>query len=133
VVDEVFEDQHRSGALEDVVEGGQRLALEGGQCAAVDVEAGDLLGQALRHHEARCVSGGQHVGQCFHPPRRHQEGARLEACLDRAPDHLLPLCEEETVLGLDVLAQLDVTQVAVVGEPGVRRVRDLDDTRHQRP
>ena len=49
-----------------------------------------------------------------------------EAGLDRAAYDLLALGEEEPVLGLEVLAQLDVAQVAVVGEPGVGGVGDLD-------
>ena len=41
------------------------------------------------------------------------------AGLDRAAYDLLALGEEQPVLGLEVLAQLDVAQVAVVGQPRV--------------
>ena len=47
VVDDVLEHQHRPRAGEHLVDGGQRRARERGQRAAVDVEAGDLLGQRL--------------------------------------------------------------------------------------
>ena len=69
---------------------------------------------------------GEHVGQAVEPARRHQERPRREAGLDRAADDLLALGEEQPVLGLEVLAQLDVAQVAVVGEPRVGGVGDLD-------
>ena len=82
-------------------------------------------------HVAGGVGGGEHVGQPIEPARRHQERAHREAALDRAADDLLALGEEQPVLGLEVLAQLDVAQVAVVGEPGIVGRRDLDQLSHQ--
>ena len=52
VVDDVLADHDGAGALEHLVERGQRRARERGQRAAVDVEAGDLLGEGLGDHEA---------------------------------------------------------------------------------
>ena len=77
------------------------------------------------------VAGGEHVGQPVQPARRHQERPGGEAALDRPAHDLLPLGQEQPVLGLEVLAQLDVAQVAVVGEPLVGRVVDLDELSHR--
>jgi hypothetical protein len=52
------------------------------------------------------------------------------AGLDRAAYHLLPLGQEQPVLGLEVLAELDVAQVAVVGQPRVVGRADLDQLSH---
>ena len=93
------------------------------------VEAGDLLDQGLGQDVAGRVAAAEHVGEAVEPPRRHQERARRVARLDRAADDLLALGEEQAVLGLEVLAQLDVAQVAVVGQPGVVGVGDLDELR----
>ena len=97
----------------------------------MDVEAGDLLGERLGDDVAGRVGRRQHVGEAVEPARRHQERARREAGLDRAAYDLLALGEEQPVLGLEVLAQLDVAQVAVVGEPRVGGVGDLDELSHR--
>ena len=96
------------------------------------VEAGDLLGERLGDDVAGRVGGRQHVGEPVEPARRHQERARREAGLDGAAYDLLALGEEQAVLGLEVLAQVDVAQVAVVGEPLVGGVGDLDEVCHHR-
>ena len=131
VVDDVLQHQHRPGAGEDRVHRGQREPGERGQCAAVDVEAGDPLGERLGDHVAGRVRAREHVGEAVEPARRHQERPRREAGLDRAPDDLLPLGQEQPVLGLQVLAQRHVAQVAVVGEPRVVGVGDLDEVSHR--
>ncbi len=51
------------------------------------------------------------------------------AC-DGSPHDLLPLGQEQPVLGLEMGAQLHVTQVAVVGQHRITRVVDLDQLRH---
>ena len=73
----------------------------------------------------------EHVGEPVEPARRHQERPRREAGLDRAAYDLLALGQEQPVLGLEVLAQLDVAQVAVVGQPRVGRRRDGGEGRHR--
>ena len=130
VVHHVLEDQHLAGAGQHLVEGRQRSALERRQRPAVDVEAGDLLGQRLADDVAGRVGRAQHVGKAVEPARRHQERARREAGLDRAAYDLLALGQEQAVLGLEVGAQLDVAQVAVVAESRVVRVGDLDQLCH---
>ena len=55
----------------------------------------------------------------------------MEAGLDRAAYHLLALGQEEAVLCLEVLAQGDVAEVAVVGEPRVVGPVDVDAVGHQ--
>ncbi len=74
--------------------------------------------------------GVEYVAEPAEPARRHQERAGGIACLDGATHHLLALGQEQAVLGLEVLAQLDVAQVAVVGEPRVVGVVDLDQLGH---
>ena len=96
------------------------------------VETGHVLGQPLGHDVAGRVGHGQDVGQAVEPARRHQERPGLVAGLHGPADHLLPLREEEPVLGLEALAQLDVAQVAVVGQTGVVGVGDLDEVSHGR-
>ena len=73
----------------------------------------------------------QHVRESLQPAGRHQERPGGESGLDRPPDHLLPLGEEQSVLALEVLAQLYVAQVAVVGEAGVGGIGDLVQVGHQ--
>ena len=120
VVDDLLEDQHGAGAVEDLVEGGQRAPLERGEGAAVHVEAGDLLGERLGEDVAGGVRGVEDVGQAGRASAAPSgRTARREAGLDRAAYDLLALGEEQAVLGLEVLAQLDVAQVAVVGQPRV--------------
>ena len=130
VVDDVLADHDRPGSLEHLVDGGQRGAGEGRQRATVDVEAGDLLGQCLADHVAGRVGPFDDVGQPVQPARSHQEGPDRVAGLGGAAYDLLALGEEQSVLGLEGLAQLDVAQVAVVGEARVLRVVDLDVRRH---
>ena len=130
VVDDLLQHQDGPGLCEHVVQRRERAALERGQRPAVHVEAGHLLGQLLGHHVAGRLRGREHVGQAVEPARRHEEGAGPVAGLDRAPHHLLPLGQEQPVLGLEVLAELDVAQVAVVGQPRVVGRPDLDQLSH---
>ena len=130
VVDDVLEHENGPGAGQDRVQRGSGNRASDASAPAVHVEAGDLLGQRLRDHVAGRLGAGEHVTQAVEPARCHQERARGEAGLDRAPDDLLALGEEQPVLGLEVLAQGHVAQVAVVGQPRVRRVGDLDEGGH---
>jgi hypothetical protein len=127
VVDEVLQHQDRARAGEHLVDLGQRTTVERGERTAVDVEAGDLLDHRLGHHVAGSGAASEHVVEPLQPPRGHQEGPRAEARLDGATHDLLALGEEQPVLGLEALAQLDVAQVAVVGQAGVVGVGDLDE------
>ena len=133
VVDDVLEHQDRPGVLQDRGRRGQRTPLQRGQRTSVHVEAGHLLGERLRDHEAGRRRRGEHVGQPVQPARRHQERPRREPGLDGAAYDLLALGEEQPVLGLEVLAQLDVAQVAVVGQPRVRSRVDQDLLSHTAP
>ena len=131
VVDDVLEHQHRPSAVQHRRDRRQRRTTQRGQGAAVHVEAGDLLGDGLGDDVAGGVGRRQDVGEAVEPPGRHQERAWLEAGLDRAAYDLLPLGEEQAVLGLEVLAEVDVAQVAVVGQPSVRGVGDVDEISHR--
>ena len=91
---------------EHLVHRRQRTPFERRQRAAVHVEAGDLLGERLGDDEAGRGRASEHVGEPVQPPRRHQERADREAGLHRPAHDLLPLGEEQPVLGLVVLAQL---------------------------
>ena len=75
----------------------------------------------------------EHIGQAVQPPRRHEERPGGVAGRHGAAYDLLALGQEQPVLGLEVLAQLDVTQVPVVGQPRIRRVGDLDQLGHVAP
>ena len=88
------------------------------------VEAGHLLCQRVGHHvTGRLRRRRQYVGQAVEPARRHEEGAgRWPASTARRTT--LALGQEQPVLGLEMLAELDVAQVAVVGQP---RVAGRDD------
>ena len=73
----------------------------------------------------------EHVGQPVQPARRHQERPGRVAGLDRPAYDLLALGQEQPVLRLEVRPELDVAQVAVVGQPWVGGVGDLDQRRHR--
>ena len=130
VVDDVLEHQHGPRRVEHLVQGGQGLALQGGQRASVHVEAGHLLGECLGHDEARRVGVREHVGQPVQPAWCHHERPGHEAGLDGPSYHLLALGQEQPVLGLEVRPELDVAEVPVVGQPWVGGIGDLDQGRH---
>jgi len=127
VVHDVLQD-HESLQPQQVGQIAGLVSMQRSQGAAVHVEAGHLLGQLLGHDVHGDVRPGvDHVRQRAEPPLGQQERPGSVASLQRSADDLLPLGDEESPLGLQVLAQGRVAESDVVVEPGVAGVGDLDD------
>ncbi|GAA3421412.1 hypothetical protein [Streptosporangium vulgare] len=92
----------------------------------MDLEAGDVLHDGVVHDVDPVAERAEEVGEGTGPAGGEEDGAHGVARRDGAADDLLPLGDEEAVLGLHALAQLDVAQVGVVGQVGV------DGFRHPR-
>ncbi|GAA3007769.1 hypothetical protein GCM10017559_32490 [Streptosporangium longisporum] len=101
----------------------------------MDLETGDALHGGVVDDVHPVAEGGQQVRQGLGPARGEQHGTHRVTRRDRAADDLLPLGDEEAVLGLQALAQLDVAQAGVVGQvtgriggPADRTGRSVDRT-----
>ncbi len=96
----------------------------------MDVEPGDRLGQRLVDQIDRHVRPAvDHVGQTLEPALGEQERPRPVPGLDRPPDDLLALGDEQPLLGLQMPAQRRVPQPHIVGQPVIGRIDDGDDER----
>src|SRR4029079_11968456 len=91
---------------------------------------GALRGKRVGDDVARSLAAVEHVGEAVQPAWCHQEGPGRETRLDGPADDLLPLGQEQAGLGLEMRPELDVAQVAVVGEARVVRVGDLGQRCH---
>jgi hypothetical protein len=110
----------------------QRTALQGRQSAPVDMEPRQLLSHRLVNYKARGRRGLYLGAQPLKPAWREQEGPRREAGPQRASYDLVPLGKKQAMLDLERPAQLDVSKVDVVGQPGVARIVDPDVLTHRR-
>ncbi len=95
----------------------------------MDGEAGDALHHLVRDQVDPRVA--QHVFQAGEPAACRQHRPDGVSGRDGPPDDLLALRHEQAALGLQALAQLDVAQPHVVGQPGVGGVGNGDELRHE--
>jgi hypothetical protein len=92
--------------------------------------AGQPLGHLRRDHVHRAGAGFGQVAEGGQLVPGDQQGADRVAGLDRPPDYLLALGDEQAVLGLQAPAQVDVGQPDVVREPRIVRVGDRNQAAH---
>ncbi len=122
-----FQDHDAARGRDHLGDPGQRLAVEGGEDPAVQVEADQPLGDRVVDHVHRGVEGVGHVVEhrAAAPGEQQRTGAVSGA--QRTAHHLLPLGQEQPVLGLQAAAEAAVPQPHVVGQPLVGGIGHLDD------
>ncbi len=130
MIHEVLEDHDPLRAGENRLRRGQDGPVEGRQGATMHVEAGQRLDRGIAQHEAFGVGHVEHVLERLEPARRHEEGTRDVAGLDRAADDLLALCQEDAALGLEELPHVHVAEIDVVAKSRVSGVGDFYDSGH---
>ena len=126
-----FDDRDPRRGVEHRVEVGQGPAVDGGDRAAMEVEADD----SPEHRFVGDVDGTwecrEHLGQRPLLLGRHQDGAEPPAGPGHVDDHVRALRHEEAGCRLHALAELGIVQVDVVGDPGILGIGDVSKIVHR--
>jgi hypothetical protein len=124
VVVDAFEDDDAPRTGEDGLGFGQVPAVEGRERAAVDVEAGDGLEDGRSGGVAGRPRRGGMVGELVDAFDIDEHGAHAVSGAERAGDDTLAFGDEQAVRLLELRAQGEVGEGAVVAQAVVGRVVD---------
>lgn len=119
---------HPAGGREELGDRDRRGPVHRRHCAAVQVEARDLLEQLRRPHVGRHVRiGREHVGQSVEPLLGEEEGPGPVPGGEGAAQNPRRLRDVEPLRGLAQEAQPDVRQARVVADAGIVGRGEPDD------
>jgi hypothetical protein len=115
VINNVLQDD-QSAQRQKLLDAMPLLTVERSQCAAMDMEARHLLREILGNDIDRSVGpSGEHIAQASQPALSQQERPGPVSGVDGATDHLFPLGNEETTVGLQMAAERGFPEADIVG------------------
>lgn len=134
MVDDVLEDGHPADVPglrgQEGADAGQRLALHGGEGAAVHVVTGDAFGELRGDRVHGCAGLVDDIAHHLDPLGGEQHGPHLVPGVPGPSDDLLALGDEEAFGGLPTAPEFDVREAGVVTQTRVVGVVDGDELSH---